>query len=76
MEAPTKEEGPGQNRGTSTSPSTASLPRAERGYSATEPWIRNWHRMVERCQADPAFREYCGSGIRQCADEVGAGGAR
>lgn len=75
MEAPTKEEGPGRDRGTSTSLSESSLPRAERGYSATEPWIRNWHRMVERCRVDPAFREYCGSGVRRCADEHAAGAA-
>ncbi len=75
MKAPTKEEGPGRNRGTSASPSTTSLPRAERGYSAIEPWVRNWRRMVERCRIDPTFREYCGSGVRRCADEGTAGGA-
>lgn len=72
MRAPTKEEGPGRNRGTSSSPSNTSLPCSKCGYSVTEPWIRNWHRMVERCRVDPAFREYCESGVRRWADELRA----
>lgn len=43
-----------------------------RGYFGIDAWQANFRRMARRANADPAFSDICGSGIRQLADQLKA----
>lgn len=65
MEAPTKEEGPGRDRGTSTSPSKTSL--AQQDPAAADKWRNDWRRRVERAVIDERYFNMCPKGVQEAA---------
>lgn len=65
MEAPTKEEGPGRDRGTSTSPSKNSI--AQHDPAAANKWRDDWRRRVERAVIDERYFDMCPRGVQEAA---------
>lgn len=59
MEAPTKEEGPGRDRGTSTSPSKTIV--------AQDKWSEDWRRRVQRAMIDERYFDMCPRGVQEAA---------
>lgn len=59
MEAPTKEEGPGQNRGTSSSPCKTIV--------AQNKWSEDWRRRVQRAIVDEHYFDMCPRGVQEAA---------
>lgn len=73
MEAPTKEEGPGQNRGTSTSVSKSILAQCD--STTFDKWGIDWRRRVQRAMTDEHYFDMCPRGVQEAAlRAMGRGG--
>ncbi|WP_236591207.1 hypothetical protein [Mycobacterium paraintracellulare] len=59
MEAPKTEEGPGQNRGTSSLPSETIV--------AHDKWAADWRRRVRRAIVDEHYFDMCPRGVQEAA---------